>query len=277
MLEMFSQCNCTDNKIEIIKETRCMANEFRQVTWSGSELLLFRNFFDERRRRLRRTNEQTDFKHEAEHAFSERIRTNQYKLGSSFAFKKVVVGVRRRDHGSSGIVPRFFWYKIRCEPRKEYDRSQDEWDEERHGGVTGRHKVPFVPIKTSGTEYVRRYKEKRKGAARWDGTMTTRYRAKIQLRSNRSFRRSRLPTKFAIYDPGKPKRTSFHDAGRYLPPVTIRSNLETRVVRRNEKDIGRGALILKEPGDAADMYVHVHTCVFVCIYMRMRVYARLSK
>lgn len=28
--------------------------------------------------------------------------------------------------------------------------------------VTGRHKVPFVPIKTSGTEYVRRYKEEEK-------------------------------------------------------------------------------------------------------------------
>lgn len=87
-------------------------------------------------------------------------------------------------------------------------------------------------------------------------------------RTDRS-ERSRLPTKFAIYDPGKPKRTSFHDVtGRYLPPlsVTIRSN--ARVVRENEEGIGRGTLVLKEPKDAADTY----TCKYVCVCVRAYIY-----
>lgn len=107
------------------------------------------------------------------------------------------------------------------------------------GRLTGRHKVPFVSIKTSSTEYLRTFRIKGKKAKRKNretgsaglrdrgGTEdgTTKHRAAIQLRANRSFQGSRLPTKFAIYDPGKPKRTSFHDvAGRY-PHVTIRSNL----------------------------------------------------
>lgn len=101
----------------------------------------------------------------------------------------------------------------------------------------------------------------------------TKHRAKIQLRSNRSFRWSRLPTKFAIYDPGKPKRTSFHDvAGRYLPRQWYDRTSDARVVRRNDDGIGRGARFNEaERCCLLHTYVHIYVRTRVCIYM-MRVH-----
>lgn len=109
--------------------------------------------------------------------------------------------------------------------------------------VTGRHKVPFVPIKTSGTEYVDMYKEKKEevSARVRDGTGWGTSAGDPATIEPRSFRRSRPLTKFAIYDPGKAKRTSFHDvAGRFLPFGNDTIETQTRVVRGNEEDIGRG-------------------------------------
>jgi len=101
-----------------------------------------------------------------------------------------------------------------------------------------------------------------------DGT-TAKHRAKIQLRSNRSFRRSRLPTKFAIYDPGKPKRTSFHDvAGRYLPRQRYDRTSDARVVRRNDEGIGRDARFVTKLRDAADTYTRTYMCE--CMRIRTR-------
>jgi len=140
--------------------------------------------------------------------------------------------------------------------------------------VAGRHKVSFVPIKTSGTDTYVDIKKKGKGQRKEVGRdetagdgMTAKHRAKIQLRSNRSFRRSWLLTKFAIYDPGKPKRTSFHDiAGRYLlDNDTIEP--QTRVVRRNDEDIGRDAHF----NETEKYYQYIHISTYVCLsIMRVR-------
>lgn len=115
--------------------------------------MLFRDFSaEDTRGRANR------FKTRAEHAFP---RENLYPRESAEVrepgeYSSVVEKVLA---GFGVVVPRVL-PDIKSDPgrnrgttiagRGAEGRSQGE----RYGSVTGRHKVPFVPIKTSGTEYV---------------------------------------------------------------------------------------------------------------------------
>lgn len=171
---------------------------------------------------------------------------------SSFAVEKVLAGFEM-------VVSRSSRYKIRSGAgiagrptvvgrRRGAERRKGELARgERHGRVTGRHKVPFVPIKTSGTEYVRRYKEKRKRAARegterdWRDRGTGRWRRSNYDRTDRSGGPG-FPLNSQYMIPGNQNEPAFTTSrGGTFPRQRYDRTSDARVARRNDESIGRGS------------------------------------
>lgn len=134
----------------------------------------------------------------------------------------------------------------------------------RYGGVTGRHKVPFVTIKTSGTEYVRRYKEKRKrarergrdeGMERWRGIG----RRSSYDRTDRSDGPG-FPLNSQYMIPGNQNEPAFTTSRGGTFPDNDTIEPQTRASSEETTKVRVGALVLTKLGDAVDIYVH-RACV----------------
>lgn len=159
--------------------------------------------------------------------------------------------------------------------------------------MTGRHKVPFVPIKTSGTEYVppvyKGKKERSREGVEGRGEGSAERRRGIGRRSSydRTDRSDGpgFPLNSQYTIPGNQNEPAFTTSRgrRYPSPVTIRSSLRRAlvVVRRNEEGIDRGIRFKGAERDAVETYMYIHMHIYV--YMRARarayvcVYAGLSK
>lgn len=151
---------------------------------------------------------------------------------------------------------------------------------ERHGRVTGRHKVPFVPIKTSSTECVRRYKEKRKRATRGNGTGQDGASGRGRGDTERSIgRRSSYDRTDRSDGPGFPLNSQYMIPGNRNEPAFTTSRggtfpgndtiePQTRASSEETTMALAGALVLTKPRDAACcIHTYIYTYAHVYVYI----------
>lgn len=135
--------------------------------------------------------------------------------------------------------------------------------------MTGRHKVPFVPIKTSGTEYVRRYKEKRKRATyKGRGTGRRGMERRRGIGRGSSYDRTDrsggpgFPLNSQYMIPGNQNEPAFTTSrGGAFPGTTIRSNL--RLMLASSEGTTK-ALVGAPRFNEAEKYCRMYTCIHTC-------------
>lgn len=179
------------------------------------------------------------------------------------------------------VVPRSSRYKIRSGIAERRSQDEEERRGEQHGRVTGRHKVPFVPIKTSGTEYVRRYKEKRKRAARGNGDEdgTEAGRGERGMERRRSIgRRSSYDRTDRSDGPGFPLNSQYMIPGNRNEPAFTTSRGGTFLgndrTRASSEETTEALLVLTKLRDAAAVCIHTHMMSVHAYVMRVRTHTR---